>query len=646
MYFFLKQVGYNNLNVYRSFFQKKKDKPIYIRVDINELSVFTINRSIENPLIEQKTDVLNINFSSIDDVEQFLLNINTNGFRNIEDFKKSANHDKISNFSLIKYGKDFPNYEIFKSDDKYKYSYPIEFLFCLIEDVFDNLSELYRNNQEECVHYRNILQESKVFEYINKKRLFYKSLYQYKISNSKEIPYKHELKKCYGQYLNLLLQNEILNHIPRELFKHNQWFLQNPEKEIIHLAKLHKEFDIDDTSVSQIQDYLLKKHDIIEANALSKKLNLFFFQIIGSISFFCIIFNWLSLNDCNNNWLFILGTFFSVLSIIIPIIFPLLKKKNYNLNLIMLRFALSIVSVWVIFFTIDNLFQLFLNVDKVVFIFLLVLIPVSIIISILIEVNIHSPYHSKKDSKVFSRKTFPIFIYAFNLSFLCGIVFHILFVTKYIENNHLMESNLYVQSKIEFIENRLNSNSELIEMLNDFERSHILLNAYSLKKDSILNYHIKTSYNQKAQNINLYIDKFFKNKNSSDWIKSYEDILSVNDSTIKFHNMFIKNFNILQNRKIELLRLRQLFEKGEYLKEYVSNFSDKDSISDIWNITFPLYSAHYKDNTSDKFYKNQRVQIFNYGLYYKLFLLQVVLVMAFAIVGQAIISKDTITEPL
>jgi hypothetical protein len=110
--------------------------------------------------------------------------------------------------------------------------------------------------------------------------------------------------------------------------------------------------------------------------------------------------------------------------------------------------------------------------------------------------------------------------------------------------------------------------------------------------------------------------------------------------------MFIENFNILQNCQVELLRLRQLFDKGEYLKEHVSNFSDNDTISHIWSKLFPLYSAHDNDNISDEFYKNQRVQIFNKGLYYKLFLLQVVLVMAFAIVGQAIISKDTITEPL
>ena len=183
MYFFLRQADYQNLNVYKSFFfSGKEEYPVYVRLNKNELSVFTTKTDQNAPLVEQKIDIFSLNMYGTDDIEQFFLEINSNGFRNTVQLNKpGSSTKKINDFSYVKYGQLFPNKELFYPD-KQKNIYSIEFLFCLIEDVFDNLSEFNRNNPEECVHYRKILQQSTIFEYINKKRLFYKSLFEYKQS--------------------------------------------------------------------------------------------------------------------------------------------------------------------------------------------------------------------------------------------------------------------------------------------------------------------------------------------------------------------------------------------------------------------------------------------------------------------------------
>jgi len=647
MYFYLLQADYQNFNIFKSFFFSGKDEyPVYVILNKNELSVFSIKTDLSVPLAEQKIDIFNLNMSAIDDMEQFFLEINTNGFRNnVQLIKSGSSTNKTKKFSFVKYGELFPNKEIFYPNNQ-KNNYPIEFLYCLIEDIFDILSEFNKNNPEECIHYRKIFQQSKIFEYINKKRLFYKSLFEYQQSQQvnkkneqkkkpeklEDNPFYQELIKSYGQFLNLLLKNEMLAYIPCEIFEKDNWFLLNPEKEIIQLSSFNEQYHLVSSTIPQIQNFLLKKHDILNAILVgkkNKKFNPFYLQIISSLIFGFTSYSWLENKDFSER-LLVFGALISALSILISAY----SKKKINHNLIMLRFGFSIISAWVIFITVGDIFQSFMNVNESLFHLLILLIPLIIFAATHIEVHIQSPYHLSKDFfKIFLRKTFPIFVYAFNLAFISGILFNVFFISKYVDDNNLIRNGKYIRNKLDSIDQKIKNNYELIDMLKVIESNYI--HSLNNKKNTEFINNISHSYQNDIKKYNICIENNDLN------LKALDSI--INDSNYK---VLLGSLDAIQNNQTNLKKLNQLFENDSILQSHVSSLSN-DTISIKWNNIFKNNKITNSTSETYQFSRKQRVSFgVDSGIYFKLFLLQMMLVMTFAIVGQAIISKDTITEPL
>lgn len=188
----------------------------------------------------------------------------------------------------------------------------------------------------------------------------------------------------------------------------------------------------------------------------------------------------------------------------------------------------------------------------------------------------------------------------------------------------------------------------MIEKLKEIEETYILNNRYILSKDSNFTSYIKKSFNQKIQNYNSKLN-WIKKQNELNTTVLYGKLIEINDTTIKNHNVLLINDNILLNNQTKLMELRQLFEIDSLLQDHISNVPKKymnDEISNKWNNIFEYNKITNDPNEKNQFSRKQRVNMGDSELYYKLFLLQMMLVMAFAIVGQAIISKDTITEPL
>lgn len=572
MYFHLVNPDYPDLNIYEGFFSdspdsKKNDSPdsekkssIFIRLKYDEISVYTENVSLENPLVWQRQDVFTLNMADTDELDQFFLEIKKSGFSELNIYKPKQDF-------FVAYASLFPKSKLFTSRKK---NSAIEFLLCLIEDIFDAESELNKHNPEKCKIYRNILSQSKVFEYINKKRMFYRSLYNYKQAYNTSRPPKRrdaskpsenffsELRISYNKYLELLLKYEMTHYISPDIIETGEWFLLDPEKELKELSKIEKEFSIDESSLIKVQNFLLAKHDIsgaFKAGNRHFRINPFFLQVFSFAVFLFISISWIFAWQVEVEVLFAVGALSAFASSFMAVIS---NKTRNNYDMVLLRLIVSIVSSWLIIIALVDFLKFFINMDAVSYYTLIVVLPLVTFLAIFIEVIFSSPYQIRKEKKHVFKKVVSVFIYAFNISFIVGLFFSTLIISPFMNDNDPLNENKYVKETKLMIENDLST----------------------------------------------------KNKS-----KSYTDSLRV-----------LKTFFEDKNRIIEHLKI---------------NNAVKDSIG--------IYMSSLKLDRKIKQYdfnKEKISSVFEKDFYFKLFLIHLMLVLAFSIITQAILSKDPITQTI
>jgi len=600
MYFQLLHTDYPDLNNYYSLFYESSEckKNILIHLKHNEISVYKDDENLENSLVWQKEDVFTLNMADSDELDQFFLEVKKTGFSELDIYKSKPEY-------YIKYASLFSQKKLFKSKTK---NSSIEFLLCLIEDIFDTNSEFNKHNPEECKDYRQLLTQSKVFEYINKKRMFYRSLYNYQQTYSSNFPPKRKdsskpstdfftlLRKNYYKYLELLLKNEMTVHISPEIFDTDEWFLLDPEQELIALSKFEKEFGIDESSLLKIQNYLLTKHDIrgaLNAGNRRFKINPFILQSISFTFFIFIALSWLCSWQTNVEILFTVGTLSSWASM-----FMALKsnKIRTNYNMVLFRLIVSIISSWLIIIALVDFLKFFINMDEVSYYTLLIVLPLITMLAIFLEVFLSSPYQIKMNKKLILQKVISVFIYVFNVSFIFGLFFSALIIPGYMnDNNEILNQNQYLKSEMVFVDSILSNTSikcgtVYFDLKNLSKKNQVV--ALALNKDHGNNSIILADSND---SVAAYIKKIYVNKNI--------------------------------NLKIEHLKINNAFN---------------DSIG----LYFSKLRLSNDKEQKDRFNKEIITTMFGKSLYFKLFLIHLMLVLAFSIISQAILSKDSITETI
>lgn len=576
MYFHLLNSDNPDLNIYEGYFSDptdpKRDKIIFTRLKYDEISVYTEMEDLGNPLVWQRQDVFILNMADTDELDQFFLEIKKSGFSELNIYKPKQDF-------FVAYASLFPKSKLFASRKK---NSAIEFLLCLIEDIFDAESELNKHNPEKCKIYRNILSQSKVFEYINKKRMFYRSLYNYKQAYNTSRPPKRrdaskpsenffsELRISYNKYLELLLKYEMTHYISPDIIETGEWFLLDPEKELKELSKIEKEFSIDESSLIKVQNFLLAKHDIsgaFKAGNRHFRINPFFLQVFSFAVFLFISISWIFAWQVEVEVLFAVGTLSAFASSFMAVIS---NKTRHNYDMVLLRLIVSIVSSWLIIIALVDFLKFFINMDAVSYYTLIVVLPLITLLAIFVEVIFSSPYQIRKEKKLILKKVVSVFIYAFNISFIVGLFFSTLIISPFMNDNETLIENKYVKETKLMIENK----------------------------------YIKET--------KLMIEKDPSTKNKS---KSYTDSLRV-----------LKTFFEDKNRIIEHLKI---------------NNSEKDIIG--------IYMSNLKLNSEidhNEFDKKIIANVLGKEFYFKLFLIHLMLVLAFSIITQAILSKDPITQTI
>ncbi len=445
--YFIKKYGLEN--IYKTDYQSSsslKEPEGYLDLTLtlfpDRLEFFSNYESIQEPVFRNRRIQISLEFAHADEIDHLLLNI-------LEYFTQyNFFRGKIGQFQelvpWIPYTEYFQNKGVFIAEvesgtKKLKVKF-IEIFFCFLEDLFNSRSDICQHNPEYCSHYREVLSGSKVFEYLNKKRLFCKAVYEY--IEAGEPPgvdnYFHfELKKAYLEYSELLLKDEMLHHIPAEKLEANNWILGNPEIELIHVRNMFGELLAQEQlNTEQIENFLLKKHNIFNAINFKKHKWFSLFYIFQLIALFLSI-GWL-LSIWSRNYdtesKFIYLVFFGGMmggSLLVSFIY---KKK---LKFLFPRLIISIITGSLISISLFDFISSMMMASNFIIFIICTIITFLVAIAILMEIKTHSRYY-KIVSLSSITKGLVIFIYTFNLSFLLTVLLHVS-----ISGDNIDKSNIF-----------------------------------------------------------------------------------------------------------------------------------------------------------------------------------------------------------
>lgn len=569
-------------NIYKSYCSNSKDTDIeendnnriFVSLKNNRISVFSEKKDLEQPIYRHKANELDFEVSHPDEVDHLLLNLQTLYSEELFTFKveeSSLPGENGNKKFYLDYLKDWPGNEVFVTSKGENTITISEFFLCIIEDLFDPDSDFNTYNRDLCTTYRTTFQNSKVFDYIYKKRNFYKALWEYEEAGTppkEDNHYFFELKKNYDEYLELLLKDEILKYIPYDKFKNSLWFLENPEDEIYNLSKgTPAQIKKPDHEKNNVSNYLLRKHDIIRSIDLSSEFN-WLNKAIGSLQIFIFVillylswFFWSS----ESKHLFIdnlLPLIF--LSLIALVLFGIIICK-INYNLLLIRLSITIITSWLFILNLIDFTSSLLVASGKIVIFIVVFIIILIFISILGEINKESKYFSKKSSKALKQAVY-IFIFAFNVSYIAGLAFHAFVTTDFIKKNKIIP--------------------EIIHSHNNHMRSQEKENFHLTKLENLIN-------------------------------ESHPDSI------------------------LTLQKLNSIMTIGEFRKfntHYILPIKiDTVTYSDLEKILY------LNKDTTFLFTIRRKLDVV---VYFRMFFIQIFMAMAFGIIVQSLLSKETVTEPI
>ncbi len=649
----------------------KEHYPVQVKLKSNAIDFSYVKFDKEHPIHpEVAIPWFSVDLEESDHTDFFL--------QHAHDFEKKVFVDKNSDFH-IHYFWGLENKEFLKNEPFIKSLSVRHVLLCLFEDLNNPSGDFRKYSPEMTNAVLTKLSKSTVYKLIWRKYSFYRELYDYEASKHPE--YYNRLKVLYAKYLTLLLKDVYYENIPYKTLQENDFWLQNPECELDKLAEINKKHRIDDDSLTQVQNYFLKRHAVL--NALKINAGSLFIPIIATSALAGLLFliNWICwLNGIfkHTTWIWGAGTFFFVSSLAM-----LAAKKNF-INMIMPRIFVAILSVLFVIVGTEELFTRMIDVNASGVAITVALCLTVLIFFLLSESRQHSPAYKPSLHRMYDIKITPILFHAFNFANVLVLGLQLVIMPQIVDRSDYIKSDIFADKLCE-IEYTLKDFEDFSKNVTELDRYHnSLLSIENTKTSGIssitVNDSIKTSLHLNLGNyiptlkqlreknkeykerleLNRYV--YLKTKHLKPMIdkrletteKSYEGKL---ESVIDSIQFTIKKGRALEDLHSQLTQYYREMQQDSILKELCTYQPNTTKI-----LTTLPYSSHFSkvykltynpkkviiikplknDCFSIKLFKNDDKIL----LYPTLMMMQICISLLFGIVGQLIISDKTVTEAL
>ncbi len=703
------QIDSESCNMYRSVFFKRMDKSvgdtedkshIYIKLKPDAIDFSYFTRDTDDPMVvRRETAWFSLPLVSSEQTDNFLLNA-----RQYElDIETT---DTSFRLYYANRNTNFSNLETLKNEKHLSYIGIREVLLCLFHDLNSAESDLRRHTTADTIaSILTRLNGSEVYGYIWKKFAFYKVLYDFE-THYKHPDFRDELKVRYIEFLPKLLDEKIYDEIPVEHFHRKNWWL-NPEEELDKLAEINKEHGINTDSLTQIQNYFLKKHAVL--NALKVSAGNLFIPIIATSAIAGVLFliNWICwLNNIFKHTTLIwgAGTLLFVSSMVM-----LSTKRNF-INMIMPRIFVAILSMLFVLIGAEELFTGMINV-KTFGVVTTASISLFIISFFLFsESRQHSPAYKSSLHRMYDIKITPILFHAFNFANVLVLGLQLFIMPQLVDRSDYIKNDIFAENlrEIEYTlkdcedfsnklleldqyhnallsigntktsgstskVNPIDSTTTVLKMSleNNFpkeqqllERNKEYIERLELGRYVYLGKYLDTVINKRFEPVKCKMDSVIGTILTSRYQHNKKQFTERDSVYIHIQAIILKG-QILDNLRSDLVTFYRFMHQDSILNNLCTYPPNKKELTDsaMDNTAFNLFSTKY-----DLTYNPEKVimikplkrDCFSYDisnpfgdndgkdfiLYPTLMMMQVCISLLFGIVGQLIISDKSVTEVL
>jgi len=574
-----------------------------------------------------------------------------------------------------------------------------ELILAFFIEIENPESALQKHNAELCEIILTKLQASNVYQNIFLKYDLYFHLHEY----VNGIDYKiDKLKSAFNIYADHIISGKLAECIPPDCMQKDNW-IQTPEEEIEYLVSINNEFDLFPDKNAVFHTYFLKKHSVYQALRISSKW--YKVPIIGNIiafsAFITLFISWLLNSFEATEALIITGISAFLLSVLSILVF-----HKHKLDMLLPRLLIAIFTSWFIITTSEEPLVNLLSIEKVLLYICFPSILLIVFAFIFAEVRQHSPYFNFQSIKrMYWKKSITILIYAFNFSVIIGLFSHTLVVQKIIDNSNIYDGHIF-KNKLDNLTNLQDYYKEYRSRLFSIQGSNMYalnfqelssqnktptnINVYvdsnNISTDTFLSSQKSTSmpninnfkivYNKRVKAINDFNEKrlsndvnqrkniILKNKGNLVLGKLYSILIKHdNKKTIDSNDISIFNVNdnILNNNIIicdslidQINNIITKYSINKNLAQFKCKFIDKSKSETLKTDTAKIDSIYGFYNSQDSILKisfnnyidNSQIENTPVVVYPYMLILQTLIVLIIAIIGQLIISDKTVTESL